>query len=242
VSRVSYQPSHYRGSTAYALDAADGVIDGAYHGRPIVETPTIVHRPATSPYPYHRSTALALDAADGVIDGAYYGRPIIETAPQVSRVSYQPSHYRGSTAYALDAADGVIDGAYHGRPIIETAPRVYGSNYRRSYGASYPSTYYGRHIIDQPGTRVIRSGYDSYYGASGLHGRRVVSSHAPARVYSGYGGGYFRSTTANSLDAADGVIDGKFHGRQIVEEGAEPKHKSDDANALDAAEDRTATA
>uniref|UniRef100_A0A7S1IX18 Uncharacterized protein n=1 Tax=Eutreptiella gymnastica TaxID=73025 RepID=A0A7S1IX18_9EUGL len=71
-----------RSAAAYALDAADGVIDGKFYGSQIVEGPPrpreVVYASGRG-YPSSRSAAaVALDAADGVIDGRYYGSPIVD--------------------------------------------------------------------------------------------------------------------------------------------------------------------
>mmetsp|Transcript_146187 Transcript_146187/g.255306 ORF Transcript_146187/g.255306 Transcript_146187/m.255306 type:complete len:291 (-) Transcript_146187:308-1180(-) len=119
------------GSSALALDAADGVIDGKYYGHGIATS-----RPVTT---YAApSSALALDAADGVIDGKYYGhgiatsRPVTTyAAPSPVMRSYAPTTY--GSALALDAADGVIDGKYYGSNIAvrHSAPVI-----SRTYGSS----------------------------------------------------------------------------------------------------------
>lgn len=169
-------------SLAQRLDAADGVMDGKYFGRPIIETSSAAPR-------YRTSTAAALDAADGVIDGKYYGRPIIETSSAAPR-------YRTSTAAALDAADGVIDGRYFGRPIVETA----GGSVTRRYVRDYPTTSY---VSPR-----------RYYGSTYYGGARVAATRP------------YASSTALALDAADGVIDGKYYGRPIVETSGYPVYRS----------------
>ena len=224
-------------SLARDLDMADGVLDGKLYGRPIVEVPRSVgyprsygspsyrpeYRPATTYAPSR--TAYPLDYP--LDDGAYYGRP-------VSRAAYAPATYRHSPldAYGLDYAPRVSHASY---PSTYRSPAVYDDGYYGApYGSSYghPSASYGRRIIGAPTTRVVGSGYDSYngYPHSGVHGRRVISSHAPPRTYSSYRGAApvrryvdepeprFKSRTANALDAADGVIDGKFQAKDIVQE------------------------
>jgi|EP00670_Eutreptiella_braarudii_P004968 hypothetical protein len=206
----------YRSSAATALDAADGVIDGKYYGRPIVETSAPTYTGARM---YQSSAATALDAADGVIDGKYYGRPIVETSAPT--YSSGVRMYRSSAATALDAADGVIDGKYYGRPIVETgAPTYartglpYAGGYRSSTAAALDAAdgvidgrYYGRPIVETSAP-VVSRGYASRYYDDDL------VTYGGARTYRG---GY-RSSTAAALDAADGVMDGKYYGRPIVEE------------------------
>lgn len=84
------------------------------------------------------SAARALDAADGVIDGKFYGRPIVtRTAGGAAGGSItrrvvsggtvvSGGAYQSSAAHAVDAADGVIDGKYFGHQIIETGASRYG--------------------------------------------------------------------------------------------------------------------
>jgi hypothetical protein len=70
-------PMGFGGASAAArLDAADGVMDGRFHGRPIIQ--------AGAPQGYFpqggfggASAAQRLDAADGVMDGRHFGRPIV---------------------------------------------------------------------------------------------------------------------------------------------------------------------
>ena len=93
---------------AEALDAADGVIDGKFNGRPTVEC-------RVTPAKSRPSAAEALNAADGVFDGKFHGRPIVER--RISREESQ-SHWR-SAAAALNAAVGVIYGYFHRQPIVE---------------------------------------------------------------------------------------------------------------------------
>ena len=70
-------------SSALALDAGDGVIDGKYYGSPIVSTdyqPTVA---ASS-----QRASLAQDAADGVIDGNYFGARVgVAAGPSARRVA-----------------------------------------------------------------------------------------------------------------------------------------------------------
>jgi len=111
-------------NSAYALDAADGVIDGRYFGRQIVPTAAGV---STGYYGYGAAPgvasvnpALALDAADGVIDGRFYGQPIFQTAqtgPMFQTQTYGnvgPAGTVAAAAAALDASDGVVDGRFFG--------------------------------------------------------------------------------------------------------------------------------
>lgn len=114
---------------ALALDAADGVIDGRYHGAPIgvQAAPAVTaYQPAVVGQPTlvagNTSSALALDAADGRIDGKYFGANIATAAPQYAPAAYAPAAYapNANAARALDAADGVIDGRYYGNRIVHS--------------------------------------------------------------------------------------------------------------------------
>jgi hypothetical protein len=131
------------GSSALALDAADGVIDGKFFGAGITQTQTQTTYPAaysgyaaqrsfvTGPAYGAASSALALDAADGVIDGKFFGAGIVNHAAYPAAYPAARSFVTGTTygapssALALDAADGVIDGKFFGSNIVGQ-PRPYG--------------------------------------------------------------------------------------------------------------------
>jgi len=176
------------------------VIDGKYYGRPIVSAPGPVPRYAPqyaptyaaatyAPQTYGGQSALALDAADGVIDGKYYGRPIVGgSGALVPHRGFAPSY--GGTAFALD--DPYYDGGRYGygRPWGGYGYGGYAPAYGPSYGGGVPASAYGRY----------RS---PYYGAYG-NGYGYVPQYSRAQ------------SQAAALDAADGVIDGKYYGRQIV--------------------------
>jgi len=183
-------------SAAAALDAADGVMDGRFFGRGIVQaqqpvqsfstfgTTPVIRSAGVTSFGGVGSSAAALDAADGVIDGKFYGRPIVQqatpaftsfggvaTTPMIgSSIGTFGTPSVGSSALALDAADGRIDGQFFGRPIVQ---------------ASTPAFT----------TPAFTSG---------------VVSTTPSFTTG-------VSSAALSLDAADGVIDGKCFGRPIVQ-------------------------
>jgi hypothetical protein len=235
-------------SSALSLDAADGVIDGRYFGRPIVGgapalttfAPTIT--PSFAPTSFGvpafgaSSSALALDAADGVIDGRHFGRPIVQSAPQFAPTfpagfptaypttvgafptAYPTTFGASSSALALDAADGVIDGRHFGRPIVQSGfpqasfPTTFASGYHTGFPTSFaPSSnalaldaadgvidgrHFGRPIVQQPAFGGF-GGFGTTFGAT--------TFGAPA------------TSAAFAADAADGVIDGKYFGRPIVQ-------------------------
>eukprot|EP00667_Euglena_gracilis_P014260 EG_transcript_14763 len=207
----------YRSSTAAALDAADGLIDGKYYGRPIVETSGVRTYAGTGGY-YPRYTSTSDCCSPVGTYRSYYGG---------SRL-VQP--YRSSTALNLDAADGVIDGRYYGRPIVETS----GYPLQRGYPLSGSVTRYGRYYDDS--NVVYGSSYGGVYksGLSSSVGRRYIPGYERSRIYGtglagavttesaydGYSRPVYRSNTALALDAADGVIDGRYYGRPIVETSA----------------------
>mmetsp|Transcript_64905 Transcript_64905/g.115492 ORF Transcript_64905/g.115492 Transcript_64905/m.115492 type:complete len:325 (-) Transcript_64905:419-1393(-) len=224
--RIVEEPAQsvkHQSAAAAALDAADGVMDGKYYGRQIVEEPV---RRVMRPYPagrqaavarvveqVHASTrstsAAALDAADGVMDGKYYGQRIVEDRPMQRvhreypvralqegvrvltesgvRVVQQgaPTH-RSAAAAALDAADGVMDGKFFGRQVVENSPV-------RKVMRHYPA----------------RAEPRREHAVKGL-------SHA-LDVADGARGAHYASPAAAALDAADGRMDGKLFGRDIVE-------------------------
>jgi hypothetical protein len=193
-------PTYFGGasSTAAALDAADGVIDGRHFGRPIVQAGAApafggFAQPAFASYApttfggFHAaptyfggasSTAAALDAADGVIDGRHFGRPIVQ---------------------AGGAVGGLVP--YTGAPVVAAPQYVQAAPV--SYGA-VPAQYYGG------------------YGAAPAYG----ASYVPAAGYGNpifrgapvahYGGS--SAQRAAALDAADGVMDGRHFGRPIVQQ------------------------
>jgi hypothetical protein len=111
------------GSSALALDAADGVIDGKFYGSQIVGQPGFVQQRSfvTGPAYGATSSALALDAADGVIDGKFFGSQIVGQpgfVQQQRSFVTGPTYGAASSALALDAADGVIDGKFFGANIV----------------------------------------------------------------------------------------------------------------------------
>jgi hypothetical protein len=111
------------GSSSLALDAADGVVDGTFYGRPIAPSygrPAYgapAYGPSLSTYgastyrrpAYGPSAALSLDAADGVIDGAYFGSPIMSSSYGPS--SYGPSSY-GPASYGPSYAPAMPPRSY----------------------------------------------------------------------------------------------------------------------------------
>eukprot|EP00993_Chasmostoma_nieuportense_P001093 NODE_2002_length_1308_cov_229.707028_g1905_i0.p1 GENE.NODE_2002_length_1308_cov_229.707028_g1905_i0~~NODE_2002_length_1308_cov_229.707028_g1905_i0.p1 ORF type:complete len:416 (+),score=38.42 NODE_2002_length_1308_cov_229.707028_g1905_i0:49-1248(+) len=230
----AYAPATYgayapAASSALALDAADGRIDGRFFGSRIVgggygagvapaygayTTPAYGAYGAYAP----ASSALALDAADGRIDGRYFGSRIVgggygagvasaaysPYAPRPAYAAAAPVYtgavapytgavapYTGtaSSALALDAADGRIDGRYFGSRIVGGG---YGAGVAPAYSAYSP---YAARAYPTPA-------YGTYAPAYG--------TYAPAY------GAYAPASAALALDAADGRIDGRFFGSQIV--------------------------
>eukprot|EP00667_Euglena_gracilis_P008184 EG_transcript_8287 len=153
-------------------------------------------------------------------DGRYYGPRIISrtllptaTASQASvsgqfttRTFPQPtntviSSRPGPAAEAWDAADGVMDGRYFGLPIQErfstTQPPVVGFPPQRRYSLA-------THNEPSPAPLTSTTTYRRYSLPAQL---AAPSSYWP------------QSTGATALDAADGVLDGKYFGHPIIERG-----------------------
>eukprot|EP01001_Neometanema_parovale_P006019 NODE_2407_length_1427_cov_323.275307_g2289_i0.p1 GENE.NODE_2407_length_1427_cov_323.275307_g2289_i0~~NODE_2407_length_1427_cov_323.275307_g2289_i0.p1 ORF type:complete len:424 (+),score=117.18 NODE_2407_length_1427_cov_323.275307_g2289_i0:58-1272(+) len=126
-----------------------------------------------------------------------------------------------SAAFALDAADGVIDGSYFGRGIVSgpggfsatTMPTTYGSTFG-GY-SSFPTTTAG-------GYTAGVSSFSTAYPTTSFPTSYPTTSY-PTTSYSNtsYPPMFGATTTlgnssALALDAADGVIDGKYFGSGIV--------------------------
>eukprot|EP01012_Entosiphon_sulcatum_P028510 TRINITY_DN344_c0_g1_i1.p2 TRINITY_DN344_c0_g1~~TRINITY_DN344_c0_g1_i1.p2 ORF type:complete len:227 (-),score=23.64 TRINITY_DN344_c0_g1_i1:3066-3746(-) len=217
-------------TAAERLDAADGVIDGAYYGSKIVGGGYPASRPLTA--------AERLDAADGVIDGRYYGSRIV---PSSSYYGGVPS--RAVVPYSRSYGAGAYDDWYYPSSYDYGYSAAYPRGYRRGYSAypsgaypstaypssAYPSSYYGAYA---PPTstyagayRGIGYDYDGYYAPRSYYGNRgsYYGGYRPSYggYYGTYGAGYSRAigaplTAAERLDAADGVIDGAYYGSKIV--------------------------
>ena len=132
------------------------------------------------------------------MDGRYYGRPIVSSGRSCSASDgrvVSGSRFQSSAARAVDAADGVLDGKYFGRPIVE------GGTYGGSRVLSARGAYGGSRLLSARGA----------YGGS-----RLLSARG---AYGGGGvlsAGGLRSDTALALDAADGVIDGRYQGFRLA--------------------------
>eukprot|EP00667_Euglena_gracilis_P014960 EG_transcript_15530 len=212
-------PPRYHSRVAEALDAADGVRDGTYFGRPIVETrgspvQHVVHRDRYHPSrPYYSATAARVDAADGVVDGTYFGRPIVEAGSVVRRVYGEPivhtNVYPPSRIEHTSAAAVVVDPT--NQAVVQTkAPAPTSASphpvFRTATAAALDAAdgvldgrYFGRPILEAhgPPTRIAV--------AAGA----VVPTVIPRLPSS--------SRAVQALDAADGVLDGTYFGRPIVE-------------------------
>jgi len=146
------------------------------------------------------SAAQRLDAADGVIDGRFYGRPIVQAgAPAFGGVqTFGAPAFGGfggaSAAQRLDAADGVMDGRFHGRPIVQAGAPAFGGV--QTFGAP---AFGGVQTFGAPAFGDVQT-----FGAP--------TGYFPQA-------GFAAGSQAAALDAADGVIDGRFHGRPIVQAG-----------------------
>eukprot|EP00996_Jenningsia_fusiforme_P000735 NODE_1665_length_1451_cov_423.370899_g1504_i0.p1 GENE.NODE_1665_length_1451_cov_423.370899_g1504_i0~~NODE_1665_length_1451_cov_423.370899_g1504_i0.p1 ORF type:complete len:258 (+),score=38.29 NODE_1665_length_1451_cov_423.370899_g1504_i0:526-1299(+) len=140
------------------------------------------------------------------MDGRFYGSRIVEGGVRcplgyggvVERGARCPLGYgqagvRSSAAERLDAADGVMDGRFYGSRIIEGGARYPAYS---GYGYGYGTRALGASYYDAAPTYVRGAGYSAY-----------------PRPLTRYAGG----STAERLDAADGVMDGRFFGSRIVE-------------------------
>jgi len=195
-------------SNAYALDAADGRIDGRYFGasiarRPMIAMPTAYHPTApvygmtSHAYATPVSSAFAMDAADGVIDGRYYGAPVTGVASAYNMAA--PAYAAPvSSAFALDAADGRIDGRYYGAPVTGVASAY--NMAAPAYAAPVSSAF----ALDAADGRID----GRYYGAPVTGVASAYNMAAPAYAAP--------VSSAFALDAADGRIDGRYHGAPVL--------------------------
>eukprot|EP00999_Lentomonas_sp_LEN2_P000430 NODE_1432_length_862_cov_94.844898_g1325_i1.p1 GENE.NODE_1432_length_862_cov_94.844898_g1325_i1~~NODE_1432_length_862_cov_94.844898_g1325_i1.p1 ORF type:complete len:254 (+),score=124.68 NODE_1432_length_862_cov_94.844898_g1325_i1:90-764(+) len=109
-------------------------------------------------------------------------------------------------AAALDAADGVMDGKCFGRQIL-TAPTA-------GYAPQYATAGYA--------PQYATAGFAPQYATAGFAPQYATAGFAPQYATAGFapqGGVFPAGSQAAALDAADGVIDGKFNGRPIVQAG-----------------------
>eukprot|EP00993_Chasmostoma_nieuportense_P001909 NODE_2749_length_1103_cov_96.844262_g2624_i0.p1 GENE.NODE_2749_length_1103_cov_96.844262_g2624_i0~~NODE_2749_length_1103_cov_96.844262_g2624_i0.p1 ORF type:complete len:347 (+),score=44.94 NODE_2749_length_1103_cov_96.844262_g2624_i0:42-1043(+) len=183
-------------SSALALDAADGRIDGRYFGSRIVGGGygAGVASAAYSPYAPRPAYAAAAPVYTGAV------------APYTGAVA--PYTGTASSALALDAADGRIDGRYFGSRIVGGG---YGAGVAPAYSAyspyaaiAYPTPAYGTYA---PAPAYSYGGYAApAYGGYTAYGGYAASPYA-------YGAA---ATPAAQLDAADGVMDGRHFGSRIV--------------------------
>jgi hypothetical protein len=99
---------------ARALDAADGVMDGQYHGSTIGVRHSSSHRMMADSQAHARE----MDAADGKIDGKFFGdKVVVDRHLGGSGAGGRMMASSVEQARALDAADGKIDGYYHGNKV-----------------------------------------------------------------------------------------------------------------------------
>jgi len=161
--------------------------------------------------------AFSLDAADGVIDGKYFGRPIVQASP-----------YAGISQPIAASQFGIPSG------YATAYPNVIGQNYGTQFiGASQvgiPQTYasvptaypYGAQPAFGVPTANVFAGQT--FGQSVPAG--YIGSGSPWATQglvlpqASYQAGFPAQNSALALDAADGVIDGRYFGRPIVGGGA----------------------
>eukprot|EP00995_Heteronema_vittatum_P007107 NODE_2243_length_811_cov_284.883202_g1544_i1.p1 GENE.NODE_2243_length_811_cov_284.883202_g1544_i1~~NODE_2243_length_811_cov_284.883202_g1544_i1.p1 ORF type:complete len:199 (-),score=87.76 NODE_2243_length_811_cov_284.883202_g1544_i1:147-743(-) len=187
--------------------------------------------------------AANLDAADGVIDGRHFGSQVVAgngfattagySAPAFASRSVLPAYGSAFPATSYAAAS-----AYPATTYGQTLPTTYGSHfghtlpattYGSHFGHTLPATTYGSHF---PASTYAPTVAPTTFAAPAAYARPafaapVASYGAPA--FSGYGASVLPSTygstlnsysagqaAALSLDAADGVIDGRHFGSQVV--------------------------
>ena len=226
-------PTYYTNSSLYvapnqqaskALDAADGVIDGRYYGTPIAtQAPYYASTPVASAAPTYVGTLAPASA---------YGR-----APMTT---YGPTSYGGAVvagnqqqALSHDAADGVIDGKYHGNQVFSAAPtRALVPSYGTTYGATSYGPYGGAVLATNQQHALAVDAADGvidgkYYGNqvySAAPQLAPVTSYGPTYAptsSSAFGGAVVASSQQHALavDAADGVIDGRYFGKDVYNAG-----------------------
>jgi hypothetical protein len=219
--------SPYASSSALALDAADGVIDGRYFGSPIAGGAPLATSFA-APYatsfapsfaapapvfssaiasPFASSSALALDAADGVIDGRYFGSPI------AGRSAFPASF--AAPAFAPTFAPSFAAPAY----ATSFAPSVVAPSFSPFGGASSALALDAADgVIDGRFFGSPIAGGVSSFAAPSFASPFTTSYAAP--MVSPFGASAFGASpfgsSALALDAADGVIDGRFFGSPIA--------------------------
>jgi len=202
-------------AAARALDAADGVIDGRYYGRPIVQAGAPQFATAAPQYaqfataapqfaqfaaaPQYATAAPQFYGATAYPGGYATATPLIRTAA--------PSVIPNNSALALDAADGVIDGRFYGRPIVQGGAQQFVGAAPQFVGAAPQFVGAAPQFV---GAAPQFVGGVSSFGAPSVYGGQLVRSVPTTTV----------GSSALALDAADGVIDGRFYGRPIVQGGA----------------------
>lgn len=196
---------------------ADRRYPPAQYGRPPVYAsqvaPTYANVPVTNP-------ALALDAADGVIDGRYFGAPI--AAPTyVANAPFAPT-YAAPAAAAW--APTYVSPAVAPAPILPaTHPAYYPAPPMNpwAYGPPMGSWGYGSPY----GPPMAPWGYGTPFAPpvapwASPYGNPYANPYAPQANPLGANaayGAYDRQALA--VDAADGVIDGKYFGSTVTPGG-----------------------
>jgi len=222
---------------AFNLDAADGVIDGKYFGRPIVQASPYagISQPiAASQFGIPSGYATAYPN----VIGQNYGTQFIGA----SQVGIPQTYASVPTAYPYGAqpAFGVpTANVFAGQTFGQSVPAGYigsGSPWatqglvlpQASYQAGFPAQnsalaldaadgvidgrYFGRQIV-QSGAVLPQASYFPQQAS-------YLPQQASYLPQASYPVGYPAQNSALALDAADGVIDGRYFGRQIVQSGA----------------------
>lgn len=213
-------------SPAYALDAADGVIDGRYYGSPIVQCGPPQYAPqyaqpafaapvayaAPAPVTYTAPTqkaAYALDAADGVIDGRYYGNQVAVNRPPHGHGHPHGRHPPISSAYA-PVAYATTAPAYAAPTYVTPATGYYQPTRPSTSRAHTPMAY----ATSAPVTYSAPT-----YVTPAMHTRPALTYAAQSYAAPNYAYGTVAAPSqpaAYALDAADGVIDGRYFGSQVA--------------------------
>jgi hypothetical protein len=130
-----------------------------------------------------------------------------------------------ASALALDAADGVIDGRYFGAQVVNGGVGTVGVGHVGFGGfggfaaqsAVVARGGAGAALALDAADGVIDGKYFGHQVVQGRPGFGAPAFGAPAFGAAPFGAAQFGGSNAARLDAADGVIDGKYFGRPIVQ-------------------------
>eukprot|EP00995_Heteronema_vittatum_P005561 NODE_1877_length_874_cov_1164.106667_g1309_i0.p2 GENE.NODE_1877_length_874_cov_1164.106667_g1309_i0~~NODE_1877_length_874_cov_1164.106667_g1309_i0.p2 ORF type:complete len:228 (-),score=102.52 NODE_1877_length_874_cov_1164.106667_g1309_i0:189-803(-) len=199
----------FAGQVAAAnLDAADGVMDGRSFGAPVVAgafggaTTVGAGYGAVAPYMGNRSVVPNYGAtyAPQAFPAATYGHGYAAPAHH----GFAPSAYSAPASFA-----------HHG---FAPAPYAHHHHHQPAYAA--PAVSYGAAPAYHHGFAAPAAAYQGAYTPSyGMpaHGAYAPASYGSVAAPHSFGGSYAAGQQAAlALDAADGRIDGAFHGAPVV--------------------------